>query len=84
MLSSSTHQSSPSSVLTSTTIHRKGARIENKLGTTGLVVRRGRHSAGNVTGWTVVEFLAIPAKAKISVSYEGTRNVQGFISLKKM
>ena len=34
-------------------------------------VRRGRHSAGNVTGWTAIEFLALPARAQLSVTYEG-------------
>ena len=47
-------------------------------------VRRGRHSAGNVTGWTAIEFLALPARAQLSVTYEGEQNAQGFISFRKL
>ena len=55
-----------------------------KLGTGGLIVRRGQHSAGNVTGWTLVDFLALPAKAQVTITYDGTHNVQGFLGLRKL
>ena len=60
------------------------ASLSSKAASGGGVVRRGRHSAGNVTGWTVVDFLALPARAKVTVTYEGQADAQGFISLRKL
>jgi len=44
----------------------------------------GRHPDGCVTGLTMIDFLALPAKAKITVVYKGDENAEGFISLKKL
>mmetsp|Transcript_16993 Transcript_16993/g.29247 ORF Transcript_16993/g.29247 Transcript_16993/m.29247 type:complete len:676 (-) Transcript_16993:629-2656(-) len=47
-------------------------------------VRRGKHSAGNVTGWTFIEFVALPARARITVLYDGDPGAQGFLSVRKL
>jgi len=47
-------------------------------------LRRGKHSAGNVTGWTLTEFVALPARARISVMYDGDAGAQGFLGLRKL
>ena len=48
------------------------------------VVRRGRHSSGNVTGWTHLDFIALPRQARLSVVYDGEPNAQGFMGLQKL
>lgn len=47
-------------------------------------IRRARHSAGNVTGLTICEFLALPARCQLSISYDIDEKAQGFISLRKL
>jgi hypothetical protein len=42
------------------------------------------HPAGNVTGLTLIDFLALPAKAKLSISYSGEGSAEGFFSLRKL
>eukprot|EP00658_Telonema_sp_P-2_P079529 TRINITY_DN7709_c0_g1_i2.p1 TRINITY_DN7709_c0_g1~~TRINITY_DN7709_c0_g1_i2.p1 ORF type:complete len:227 (+),score=55.56 TRINITY_DN7709_c0_g1_i2:104-784(+) len=42
------------------------------------------HPAGNVTGHTVVDFLALPARAKLSVTFSGEGPTEGFLSLRKL
>ena len=43
-----------------------------------------KHSAGNITGLTLVDFIALPARARISISYSGESGAEGFLSLKKL
>ena len=50
----------------------------------GRLTSATRHPAGNVTGLTLIDFLALPAKAKIAVVYEGETGAEGFLSLKKL
>ena len=50
----------------------------------GRLTSATRHTAGNVTGLTLIDFLALPAKAKIAVVYEGETWAEGFLSLKKL
>jgi hypothetical protein len=50
----------------------------------GRLTSVGRHPAGNVTGLTLVDFLALPPKARIAVTYNGESGGEGFISLKKL
>eukprot|EP00948_MAST-09A_sp_MAST-9A-sp1_P002225 g2225.t1 len=64
--------------------HSKLIGGRRKVGNSGMIIRRGQHSAGNVTGWTIVDFLALPSNAQISVTYEGSSDVQGFLDLRKM
>lgn len=43
----------------------------------------GKHSSGNVVGCTCAEFLSLPARARISVTYSG-ESCEGFLGLKKL
>ena len=43
-----------------------------------------RHPAGNVTGLTLIDFLALPPKAKVSLTYAGDEVAEAFLSLKKL
>ena len=46
--------------------------------------QKTKHSAGNVTGLTLVEFVALPARARVAISYEGETSGEGFFSLRKL
>ena len=49
----------------------------------GLV--RFSHEAGQVTGWSLVEFLAVPPKARVSLQFKGNPSgAQAFIGLEKL
>mmetsp|Transcript_10195 Transcript_10195/g.26723 ORF Transcript_10195/g.26723 Transcript_10195/m.26723 type:complete len:664 (-) Transcript_10195:135-2126(-) len=50
----------------------------------GRLMSHAKHSAGNVTGLTLIDFVALPAKARISLTYEGVDGAEGFLGLKKM
>ena len=43
----------------------------------------GKTSFGNVTGLTMVDFIILPDKAKLSISYNGEEGI-GFLGLKKL
>ena len=51
--------------------------------TAGSVVLH-RHPAGSVGGISVVQFVALPARAALSVVYDGEARGQGFLELRKM
>ena len=44
----------------------------------------GKHSSGHVTGLTLVDFVALPARARISLSYSGENGAEGFLGLRKL
>lgn len=44
----------------------------------------GRHSDGNVTGACAVEYLALPKRARVSMTYSGESGAKGILSLKKL
>jgi hypothetical protein len=44
----------------------------------------GIHSAGNIAGLSIIEFISLPAKAKISVSFNGETGAEGFVGLRKL
>lgn len=44
----------------------------------------GRHRDGNIIGATLTEYIALPARARLCVTYSGPRIVEGFISLRKL
>lgn len=50
----------------------------------GRLTSVGRHSAGNITGLTLIDFLALPPLAKLAVTYNGEDPGEGFLSLKKL
>ena len=58
-----------------------GAGQGNNLGTIATV---GRHSAGNITGLTINEFVALPARARVSLSFECDQLGEGFFQLRKL
>lgn len=43
----------------------------------------GKHSAGNVTGLTLLDFVALPARARLSLTFQGEHG-EGFFSLRKL
>jgi hypothetical protein len=43
----------------------------------------GKHSSGNVVGFTCSEFLSLPARARVSVGFTGESS-EGFLMLKKL
>mmetsp|Transcript_41386 Transcript_41386/g.69226 ORF Transcript_41386/g.69226 Transcript_41386/m.69226 type:complete len:636 (+) Transcript_41386:16-1923(+) len=44
----------------------------------------GKHPAGNVTGLTLIDFLALPPRARVAITYSGEEIGEGFLSLKKL
>jgi hypothetical protein len=44
----------------------------------------GKHSSGNITGLTLIDFIAIPERARLSISYSGEEGAEGFMGLKKL
>jgi hypothetical protein len=42
------------------------------------------HPNGNISGLTLVDFIALPARARISIGYTGEVNCEGFIGLRKL
>ena len=44
----------------------------------------GRHRDGNIVGAACTDYVALPARARISITYSGPRIVEGFISLRKL
>jgi len=49
-----------------------------------LVSNSGKHSAGNVTGYTLQEFVALPARARVSLTYSCDSIGEGFMCLRKL
>lgn len=45
---------------------------------------KGKHSAGNVTGLSMSEFVAMPARAQITLVYEGESTGEGFFTIQKL
>ena len=43
----------------------------------------GKHSSGNIVGYTYSDFLSLPSRARISIAYTGDSS-EGFIGLKKL
>lgn len=43
-----------------------------------------KHSAGNVTGLTHIDFIALPARARITLVYQGESYGEGFLCLRKL
>jgi len=43
-----------------------------------------RHSSGNIAGLTSLEFVALPARSRVSVTYSGEAGAEGFIGLRKL
>eukprot|EP00899_Mesostigma_viride_P021531 jgi/Mesvir1/2937/Mv14002-RA.1 len=50
----------------------------------GRLTSVGRHPAGNIAGLTLIDFLALPPRARVAITYVGEENGEGFLSLKKL
>jgi len=50
----------------------------------GRLASTAMHSAGNVTGLSLIDFLSLPANAKIAISFEREEKGTGFLCLKKL
>ena len=44
----------------------------------------GRHSAGNICGLTINEYVALPARARLSLNFECEHLGEGFLQLRKL
>ena len=42
------------------------------------------HSTGNVIGLSLTDFIALPARARIAISYSGDTVAEGFMGLRKL
>ena len=50
----------------------------------GRLTSVGNHSSGNITGLTLIDFMALPPNAKVTLVYTGEDSGEGFLSLKKL
>ncbi|CAG9326047.1 unnamed protein product [Blepharisma stoltei] len=46
--------------------------------------KTGNHPAGNITGLTFIDFVALPSRARVSMSYTGEAPGEGFFCLRKL
>jgi len=47
-------------------------------------VNVSKHPSGNITGLTLIDFIVLPARARISVAYTGDIGGEGFLGLKRL
>lgn len=52
--------------------------------TTGKLKSTSKHKEGSITGLTLIEFVALPARARISISFSGETIAEGFLGLRKL
>ena len=50
----------------------------------GRLATIGEHPSGNVTGLTCIDFLALPPRARMAMTYQGEDGAEGFLALKKL
>ena len=43
-----------------------------------------KQAVGNVTGLTMIEFVSLPANSRLSISYVGEPDSEGFMGLRKL
>lgn len=55
-------------------VHHSSGRLKNV----------GKHSSGNITGLSLIDFICLPERARVSVSFSGEDGSEGFLSLKKL
>ena len=44
----------------------------------------GRHSEGNIVGSSATDFIAVPARARISITYVGEAGAEAVFGLRKL
>jgi hypothetical protein len=54
------------------------------LGKENKVSNVGKHSAGNITGLTLLDFIALPARARVSITFSCESHGEGFFNLRKL
>ena len=50
----------------------------------GKLKSTGKHKEGNIAGLTLIDFIALPARARISISFSGESSAEGFLGLRKL
>lgn len=50
----------------------------------GKLKSSSKHKEGNIAGLTLIDFIALPARARISVSFSGESSAEGFLGLRKL
>lgn len=50
----------------------------------GKLKSTGKHKEGNIAGLTLIDFVALPARARISISYSGESTAEGFFGIRKL
>jgi hypothetical protein len=48
------------------------------------VANVGKHTAGNVTGLTMLDFVALPARARLSIVFTCETHGEGFFNIRKL
>lgn len=62
-------------------IHHSSGKFKGGAVASGL---SGKQISSNMTGLTLVDFVALPAKARVSISYSGEPGAEGFFGLRKL
>jgi len=52
--------------------------------TTTKIKNIGKHATGNITGLTLNDFISLPPRARISVTFIGEAQAEGFLGLRKL
>lgn len=55
-------------------IHQSAGRLKNI----------GKHSYGNITGLTMIDYINLPDRSRISIIYSGEEGGEGFLSLRRL
>lgn len=59
-------------------------RFVNDQGKENRIGNVGKHSAGNVTGLTMLDFIALPARARLSLTFVCDSPGEGFFNIRKL
>jgi hypothetical protein len=66
-------------------IHHSAGKFKGGAATVPSSYNQGKQiGGGNLTGLTLIDFIALPAKARISISYSGEAGAEGFFGLRKL
>lgn len=55
-------------------VHHSSGRLKNT----------GKHTSGNITGLSLIDFICLPERSRVSVSFSGEDGSEGFIALRKL
>jgi hypothetical protein len=67
-------------------IHHSAGKFKGgaAVASSGPYPKQPQSMAGNLTGLTLIDFIALPAKARVSISYSGEPGAEGFFGLRKL